>query len=146
MRAGAGDASDQPFGHGVRFRLQQALDHLDAGSPQAGDAGAVYPLIRIAGGDHDAANAGGDQRIGAGRGAAVEAARFQSDIGGGATGFAAGHRQGLRLSMRPAGGGGVAAPDHHAITHNHAADRGVRPGAAQAAPGQRQGGVHMRRV
>ncbi len=94
--------------------------------PRAGlddDAGGGEPRralpgdqrIRIAHGDDDAADAGGDQRVGAGRRAAVVRARLERDVDGRAAHVVAARRrvaQGHDLGVRAAGLLRVAAAEH----------------------------------
>ena len=124
-------------------RLQQALLHGDPGLPQPAEAAAVDPRVGIAGGHHHARHAGGDQGVAAGRRAAPVGAGLQGDIGGGAARGLAGAGERLRFGVRAAAGLGPAAADHPALAHDDAADRGVRPGVAEAPAGERQGGAHV---
>ena len=82
QRPALADARAEPGDQFVGLVLQHALLDRDAGRAQPGDAGAVHARVRVAGGDHHAGDAGGDQRIGAGRRAAPVAARLQRDIDG----------------------------------------------------------------
>jgi hypothetical protein len=66
-------------------------------------------------------HAGLDQRIGARRRAAMVAARFEGDVGTGATGALAGLAQGVHFGMGLAGAHVPAFADHFAIAHDHAA-------------------------
>ena len=81
---------------------QHALDDLDAGGAQDRIALPDTRVVGIAGGADDARDAGVDQRIGAGRRAAVMGAGFERDIGGGAARQLAG--LGQRLRSRHAAG------------------------------------------
>ncbi len=105
--------------------------------------GAVHPRVGIARGDHHARHAGGDQGVGAGRGAAMVAAGLQRDVDGGAARRRAGHGECQRLGMRPSARRGDGAADHAPGAHHHAADGGVWPGIAQAPACQGQGCTHM---
>ena len=83
--------------------FQQAGFDCDAGGPEL--LRVPWPLTRgsgSGGGDDDTGDAGGDQRVGAGRGAAVVAAGFQRDVGGGALGLRRRPSPGRRV--RRAGG------------------------------------------
>ncbi len=64
---------------GCFARLQTNLDH-DARPAQQGDPAAVYQWERIGDGSNAAGNAGGDDRLGAGRGSAVVAARLEGHV------------------------------------------------------------------
>ena len=111
---------------------------LDPGLPQLRDALAVDPPVGAERrGDHPA-HAGVDQRHGAGRRAAVVRAGLERDVDRGAERARAGPAQRLDLGVRPAARLGPAAAHDAAVLDHHAADRGVRPGAAEAALGQPQ--------
>src|SRR6266478_4318186 len=84
----------------------------------------------------------GDQCIGARRGAAPMAARFETDIGGGAARGFAGPAERLGLAMRSPTGLCPAAPHDTAAIDDDAADCRVWPDRAEAAPRQRQRGAH----
>jgi hypothetical protein len=143
QRAALGHAQDEARGNFGRLVAQQPLLHRDAGIAQAIQAGAIHAGIGVAQGDNDAGDAGRDQRIGARRRAAPVAARLQRDIGRRPARRSTRHGQGGGFGMRAAAGSGEAAADHQAVTDDDAADRGVGPGVAKAAPGERQGGPHV---
>jgi hypothetical protein len=75
QRAAAPHPAEEAGVHVLRFPRQQPLLHQQAGGAQPGDAGAVHPRVRVAGGAHHAGRAtshGQRQRLGvrppAGRG------------------------------------------------------------------------------
>ena len=74
---------------------------------------------------HHAADASGNQRVGARRGAAVVAAWLQRHIGGGAGGLGAGFGQRVHFGVRLTGAAVPAAAHQLAIAHQHAAHAGV---------------------
>ena len=84
--------------------LDAELD-VDPGRAQPVGA-AAGELGRVGDGDDDAGDAGGDQRVGAGAGAAGVRARLEGDDGG----AAAGPLAGLRPARRPRRAGRRAAP------------------------------------
>ena len=107
--------------------------------PSPGDA-----RVGVLEGDDDPPHPGGDQRIDAGRGLAPMAARFETDIGGGAASGFAGPAQRLGLAMRPPARLRPAAPDDPPLIDDDAADRRVRPDRAEPAARQRQRRPHRR--
>ena len=78
------------MGEGVvlpaRLILLDAEVDFDAGVAKFLHASAADERVGVEGGDHGAGYAGGDERVGAGRCAAVVRAGFEGDVGGGALG------------------------------------------------------------
>ena len=74
--------------------------------------------------------------------AAVVAARRERHIGRGAPGRFAGHGEGLGLRVGPAARGRDPLPYHHAVVEDDAPHRGIGPGGAKGATGERDGGTH----
>ena len=97
--------------------------------------------------DDHAADAGGDEGVGARRGAAVVRARLEGDPGGGAReACVAGRRQGRRLGVRAADGLGGAL-EHGAVGRlDHAADPRVRRRRRPHGRGELEGSVPCARV
>ena len=126
-----------------RLGFQQPAIHDHAGIPQLLQTLAGHLRVRIGHRRHHPADAGVEQRVGAGRGAAVMATRFQGHIGGGAARPVAGRFQGDHLGVGLAGAFVPTLADDHAVIDQHAADPWVGIGAVQAAPGQRQGPCHV---
>ena len=139
----AGNETDIEF---ARFAFQQAGLHLDPGQRKQLQAAPGHLRVRVAHrGDH-ACDAGIDQRVGAGRCAAMMAARLQRDIGGGALCPRAGGTQGVHFGVRPARFFVPACTYNHAITHNHAADAWIWRRREQSVIGQAQGARHVAMV
>src|SRR5690606_29118594 len=86
--------------------------------------------------------AGRHQGIGTGRGAAVMAAGFQGDVGGGAARPVAGLTQGMHLGMWLTGLGVPAFADDLAALHDDAADPWIGMGGIQPLARQLQGAGH----
>src|SRR5690242_6988809 len=114
----------------------------DAGGAQFGVALPGYQGIGILDRRDDPRNARRDHGIGARRRLADMRTRFERDIQRGAAGSLAGAAERLHLGMRAASGLRPAAPDDDAVLDHDRADRRVRPGAAEAAPSERQGKLH----
>ena len=125
-----------------RLRLQNAGGDRDPGSAQHREPLPRHPRVAVLDGADHAGDAGGDQRLGAGRGAAVMGAGLERDIGGGAARQLPGLGQRQGFGMGPPARLGPAAPDDPAALHDHAADGGVRPTQALAPAAQRQGQGH----
>ncbi len=87
---------------------------------------------------HHPRNAGGDDRVCAGRRLADMRARLQRHIERGAAGGFAGAAQRLRLGVGAAAGLGPATADNDAVPDHDRADGGIGPGAALPAPSERQ--------
>ena len=138
MRALVADAPEMPgmIARGLRG-AQPDIDR-DAGGAQPGMALPGHFRIGILDRRHHARNAGGDDRIGAGRRLAEMRARLQRHIERGAARGLAGARQRLGLGMGPAAGLGPAAADDDAVLDHDRADGGIGPGAALPAPAERQ--------
>ena len=91
-------------------------------------------------------HAGGHQRIGAGRRAAVVAARFERDIGSGAARLVARHAQRVHFRMRLAGAQMIAFTDNFAVAHDNAADVRIGRGGETPQPRQFEGARHVKFV
>ena len=115
---------------------------LDAGGAQLGVALPGHRRIGVLDRRHHARHPGRDQRVRAGRRAAVMRAWFQRDIERGAARLRAGLRQSFNFGMGTAAGLGPAAADNHAVLHQHGADRGVRPSIAEPTTAERQSELH----
>ncbi len=119
---------------------------LDAGSGDTGHPLSTHLGVGVFERGHDAAYARGDQRVAAGRRAAVVSAGLQCDVGGGAADVSASIgriAQGHHLGVSLAGGLGMAAADHLVFAvDDHAADAGIGVGQAYSVMGQGQGVAH----
>jgi hypothetical protein len=115
-----GEAGEDPLVEGsvegCGFRGEDAWDDLDAGGTEELKAAARVGGIGIGGGDDDAGEAGGDDGIDAGRGAAMGGARLEGDVEGGAArlGGAGEAAESFDLSMGGAGGAVPAAGEQTA--------------------------------
>ena len=86
--AHAGDEADIEFaGRG----FLDASRHLNAGGPENVEAASCYQRVGVFHGRDDASDAGFDQRLCAGRRAAMVGAGLEGDIGGGAARCVARH-------------------------------------------------------
>ena len=130
----------------ARFAFAGPEDDLDAGGGEARRALAGDERIRIAHRHHHPADAGGDERVGAGRRAAVVRAGLEADDDGGAAHVGAargGVAQRHHLGMRPAGFLGVAAADDAAVAvDDDAADARIGIGQADRLFGERERLAH----
>ena len=129
---------------------------LAAAAPFDGDAGGLEPRraaagderVRVAQGDDDAADAGGDERVGARRRAAVVRARLERDVDGRAADVDAARRgiaQRHHLGVRAARFLRVAAAGEPAVgADDDAADARVRIGQTHRVRGQRERLAHGR--
>src|SRR5205085_5573978 len=88
---------------------------------QSFDPGAGNPWVGVFDRDHDAAQPGTDQRIGAGWCLAPMAARFERDVGRRALRRSAGPAQRFGFTMRTATASSPAAADHMPLLDNDAA-------------------------
>jgi hypothetical protein len=140
-----GDVADM-----VARRLRPHQPGLDRHAPLAQErvAASRDPGIRILDRADHPGDAGGQDRLGAGRRAAVMGAGLQGDVEGRAAGGLAGGRERQRLPVRaPARRGRPRPEDAPRIRLDHdGAHRRVRPRGAEAAPAQRQGEAHEGRV
>ena len=88
-----GAAGLDPMGEGVvefaGFEFADAEGDFDAGGAEAADTGTRNLGIGIDSGGDDAVNAGIDEGVGAGAGAAMVATRLEGDVGSGAAGLGA---------------------------------------------------------
>ena len=102
------------------------MQHGNARGAQLGSTTAIHARVRVAYGVNHAHDAGGDERIGTRRRAAMMAARFKRDVSrrtaGGTTCLAQREDFGMRFT-----GTRVEAPtDHHAIANDDAAHARIR--------------------
>ncbi|GAA3478019.1 hypothetical protein GCM10018966_025490 [Streptomyces yanii] len=101
--------------------------------------------LRIRVGDrvHDTADAGLDQRLGAGAGATGVVTRFEGDVGGAAAGLLACFAQGVDLGVRPAGALVEAFTGRLSFgVEDHASDDRIGAGGAESAGGERDRSAH----
>ena len=146
-RPAALDAREEAAVEFARLRLQQAALDLDAGRHQLAEALAVDRRVRIAAGGDDAGDAGGDQRVGAGRRAPGVRAGLEGDVGGGAARLVAGlaQRDALpRAARRRARGSPRRRPCPCARSRSRPSGSGLR--GVGAALGQAQRARHHRVV
>ena len=119
------------------------FDHLQPSSPQAGDAATGHPRVGVDHGHHHLGDAGLDQRLGAGRCAAVVAAGLQGHDQGAAAGSCPGLGQGSHFGMGIAGAGMEALSHQLACgIEHHGPHQGVGAGATLPQGGQAQGPPH----
>ncbi len=144
-----GEAGEDPLVEGAIERCgfggEDARDDLDAGGAEELEAAARVGGIGIGGGDDDAGEAGGDDGIDAGRGAAMGGAGLEGDVEGGAMGLgrAGEAAEGFDLGMGGAGGAVPAAGEQMAAGgDDEGADGGIGTGAAQATAGLAEGEAH----
>ena len=118
---------------GASLVAEHTVLDIDAGGAERGGA-ASGVLARIRDGEHDAGDAGIEQRLGAGAGAARVVARLERDDGGRADGGSAELRQCVDLRVRGAGTAMPALGERAAICgDNDGARLGVEgAGAAQS--------------
>ena len=111
----------------VGFALDLAVREvdLDSGLAQPRDAGTVDTGARVAGGDDDACDPCGDQRLAAGRLASGVIARLEAHIGRRAARIARAGGERDRLGVPLAVALVPALAEHDAIARDHASDDGV---------------------
>ena len=154
-RAAPGHAQDVARRHPARLLPAQADVDRHSGLEQDRHAAAGDLRIGILRGHHDAAHAGGEDRLGAGHrlayhgiGAPVVGAGLQGHVHGPAARKLAGPRQGMRLrvrapaDLRPPPGDDLAGR----LVGNDGADRRVGRGLAQDAVRDAQGEPHQASV
>ena len=122
-----------------------AAAHDQAGLAQPGDATPVDAGIRVRVGDDHLPQAGGQDRLRAGWGAAVHRAWLQGDVEGRAAGVVAGLAQRCDFGVGAAGRGRRALADDPAVAHDHGAHGGVGAGGPQHAAREFQGPRHVAR-
>ena len=115
---------------------------LDAGRAQLAEALAGHQRIGVLDGRHHARHAGADQRIGAGRRAALVRAGLQVEVERGAARLLAGLRQGDDFGVLQPGVGVEAAAHHFAVAHQHRAHHGIGTGQRRALARQVEGFAH----
>ena len=115
---------------------------FDAGLLEQPVAGAGDVWVGVGDGVADGGDSCRDQRVGAGRGAAVVGARFEGDVDGRAARAVA--SVGERLDLGVVAPGRLRAPraDDLTVAHDDRADRGVRRGPAEGVPRLGERGGH----
>ena len=109
--------------------MQQTRLHLNAGGAEPGNATPAHARIGImAIGNDNAADAGGDQGVRAGRRPAVMRARLEGDVRGAPICPGAGARQGHGLGMRATTRLRGRFADHDATLRDHTTDGRIGPG------------------
>ena len=116
------------------------------GGLQPLQAAAVDLGVGVADRAHDARDAGLDQRVGAGRLAAVVAARLERDVGRRAPRRLAAGGERVALGVRLAAALVPPLAQHAAVARDDAADDGIRARAAAAALGQVERAIEQLRV
>src|SRR3546814_6554063 len=101
-RPAAPDAREEAAIERPRLGFHQSRLHLHACRAQALETLAVDGLERVAHRRDHARDAGGDERVGAGPGAAGVRARFEGDVGGGALRAVTSLLQREHFRVRPA--------------------------------------------
>ena len=122
----------------ARVVLRDTEADSDAALAQARDAGAAHVGVGILDRDDDTRHAGIEQRVGAGRRAAVVRARFERDVGGRAQSALPRLTKRLDLGVGPARRLGRALADDLAVAHEDAPDPGVRRRPAAGAGRERE--------
>ncbi len=133
---------DIEFGGGIGE--EPGVD-LDTGLAEEMEAATGVGGIGIGGGHHDPFDVGGDNGVGAGRGASVGAARFQGDVERGpaqVVTLGLGIADGLDLGMGHSGPMMPAVAELKAVSNQHGPDHGIRTGPAPTAACQCQGPSH----
>ena len=138
----AGHARDEADVELARLGRQGTDGSGDAGGTQPGQPLARHLRIGVFHGGHHPRHAGLDEGVGAGGRAAVVAAGFQGDVGGGAARALPGLAQGMHFRMGLAGALVPALAQHRTVAHDDAADARVGRGGEQAALGQLQRAGH----
>ncbi|MNY28266.1 hypothetical protein D3C86_1622270 [compost metagenome] len=119
-----------------------APGHLHPGGRQDGDRLRGRQGVGILDGEDHPRDAGGDQGLGAGAGAAPVVAGLEGHVGGGAPGAIARRFEGEDLGVRLAQAGVVPLAHHLAILDDHRPHHGVGRGPARALMGQFEGAPH----
>ena len=130
--AACADAAEEATIEGGSFSLAHVFADGNAGGAQAGDALSSHKRVGVAAGDDGAGNTGGDERVGAGRGAAMMGAGFEGDVGGGATGGIARCAQGVYFGVWFAGILVPAFADGNVVFDEDAADARIGGGGVEA--------------
>ena len=118
----------------------------DTRRAQALETASVDLRIRVADGAHDARDTRRDERIGAGRLAAVMAAGLERDVGGGALDRLHAGVEREALGVRLAAALVPALAQHAPVAGDHAAHERVRAGAPASPLGQVECAVEQLRV
>ena len=141
-RAAAGDAAEEAAVEALRFFFADTFSYFNPRRLQADDTLPGNERVRVAAGDDNAGDAGGNQRIDARRSAALMRAGFEADVGGGAACASARFAQGVRFGVRLTGADVKAFADGFTAFDDHAADTRVRCGGEDALSCQFEGGLH----
>ena len=141
-RASRGDAAEKAAVECLRLFFTNTFSNFNASRLQAGDALPGDERVRVAAGDDDAGDTGGNQRVGTGRGAALMRAGFEADVGGGAASLFACLPQGMYFGVRLARADVKALADDLAAFDDDAADARIRRGGENALLCLKEGGLH----
>ena len=143
-----GVVNDPVVEPGVEFRGrsgEQSVFNADSGRPEQVESMASVGRVGIGGGNDHPADAGGDDGLGAGRGASVGAAGFECDVEGGTPWLATvaiGVAKGLDLGVGLAGALMPAFAKDPTVADENGADHRVGAGSTPRATGQREGPSH----
>ena len=129
-----------------RLALQHLRRHFQPRRAQKRVAAPGDARVGIVHRRHNARDAAGDDGVDAGRRLAVMRAGLERYVNRRAARRVARRRQRQRFGVRAAACSRKAAPDDDAAPHDERADSGIRRGAAEIAPSQRQRRAHIVRV
>lgn len=124
---------------------EQSMFNADSGCPEQVESMASVGRVGIGGGNDHPSDPGGDDGLGAGRGASVGAAGFECDVEGGTPRLATvaiGVAKGLDLGVGLAGALMPAFAEDPTVADKNGADHRVGAGSTPSATGQREGPAH----
>src|SRR5690606_38510576 len=131
----------------LRLRFQTGGNYVNSGIAQQLITPAGHQWVGVSAGADHTRDTGVNQAFGAGRGAAMVAAGFQSNVGGGATGLFSGHAQGVHFGVGFTGFLMPAFTDDLALlADNNATDAGIGAGGPAPQFCQLQGAGHIKFV
>ena len=140
--AACANAAEEAAIEGGGFGLAHVFANGDASGAQAGNALTGHKRVGVAAGNNGAGDTSGDERIGAGRGAAMMRAGFEGDVGSGTTGGVARCAQGVCFGVWFASVLVPAFADGNVVFDEDAADAWVRGGGVETAPREVQRALH----
>jgi hypothetical protein len=127
---------------GAGLRLHPG-DDRDPGAAEPRRAAATDARVGIADAEDDAADAGGENRLGARRRAAMVVAGLERHEQGGAARPRPGLPEGLDFAVRGAGAAVIAPADDAAFGDDDRADAGIRGGAPERPAAELDGQAHV---